>query len=517
MRQDQAEQHRTTATLEDVREGAVRRRSPRLWTAAAMITLGLWVVAVVRAVLFGHVCIDEGYYLPNAERILDGWVPVRDLQVHYAPLGMYILAAAKWAGGGARSHGYFVSVMCAAGAASGLLVFFATRHLTAHQPIRLLGAATTMSQILYYDGTQILLEPLVMPFAVSALWASWSGPGRPFLFFVSGALGCLAFWTKQYGILLFVALIYFAWASGNSIRRRAERVALVVSGAFSVHLLVIGYFEIEGVAPGALLASLFWTGRGYSKSSLWLALVEFAFQFLMKTSPFLLFVPIMFWRRLHDPILISIALSIVGLGGALYVRQFAHYYILLAPFSSMMLVAFADEFASRRFGWGNWVGRSALVGLGAQCLIMPVHILRFIQRTGPGELDDVLAVSSAVARVVPAHARVALSAHPAVYFFADLYPADARRVGYMWSNFFWASEYEPVLRETSYVVIDTRDRDGFRFIDGARNSNTLTDLGFCKLENPYPGIGIWANRNQGFCTGGPPQHMRGENIDPERQ
>ena len=468
-----------------------------------VVFAALLVVLIPRAVTLSAVGPDAGYILPLSERIHDGMVPGRELTLGHphAFLVMYVFAFAQWVAGGLHPYSLYVGVLVAAEVAAGVALYALLGHVTQRRSLRVAGALTVIAQLLYYEGSLVTLEPFVVLFDLLAMNACLRAKERPMLFAVAGALGCLGFWSKQYGLLFFASLGYAAWVFAETGRARLRNLVLVAAGALAVHAAVVLYFAAKGVNLVAVLEPLWWRWRVYGQGSTMAQVVKgFGWQYLAKTSFFLLALPLLLLHPAsrRDKTLHILVVAFVGLSGALYVQQFAHYYQLIVPWGVALLVAIIG-YAQR------WLRqRPALASLAwapyLLLLIMPLHTARMIRWFSPEARAQKLATAALVQSRIPGGKRVLVHADPSLVFFADLTPAAFESQGYKWSDFYTKEELEKVIADADYVLHDRAFGKTLRLRDGSEVPMARIGRDFCVTATIGETLAVWQKSPHEGCA-----------------
>ncbi len=479
----------------------VDKKSSSRWICALdALFAALLGVLLVRIATNARIGADAGYYLPVAERFYDGLFPVRDLPMQYTPLGIFGFTVAKWLSGGSHSYTMFVGAMLTVQVAASMIVYALLGHVTERRDLRALGALTTLAQLLYYDGSSIVLEPFVLLFALSAvhfaLRARESARSAAWWWVASGLFGCAAFWAKQYGALIFVPLAYAA-VIAPTWRERARNLVWLGLGAVLLHAAAIAFFAAHGVGFAGLLRAFLGSAKGYSVNSLSGAIKAVAWSYVLKTSPYLLLVPWVVWRdreARRDPVLHVALLAMAVFCLPLYVRQYGHYLMLVVPFGVMVFVRLID--GALRETSAERSKRIALLpmALAAFALMMPVHTARMIRWMSADLRSAQISESAQLSRVIPPRSRVFYIGDTAPVFVNSYLPAGLRFVGYAWAGFYTRREFvEHIISEANYVVLDHRSVSGPIAINRQENMPVaeLSQLGFCRAPDAARHYEVW--------------------------
>jgi hypothetical protein len=232
------------------------RHDGRLWVAFAAVTL-LYVLIRVNLVDI-PLDRDEGVFGYAGQVILDGGLPYRDVFDHKPPVVFYINAMALLlAPPTARGIHvflhfynfltlitlYFLARVYFRSSSAGLWTAFCYALISASPALQGATASTEMFMLL--------------PLSLSLLFAVLAARGRGMPFaLLSGAVGAVAFWTRQTALFpaAFGAL-YLALGGRSSTDsdggartgRGIKALALWGAGALGVSLAIAGYFYLNGV------------------------------------------------------------------------------------------------------------------------------------------------------------------------------------------------------------------------------------------------------------------------------
>jgi hypothetical protein len=201
-----------------------------------MLALGLIIACLVgeAAVLrVGIDDLDEGYFIQQAVRVLDGQIPYRDFQSLYTPGLAYLHAAVfGWVGGPFVLAPRALSL--AARAALALLLFGIARPLVVRRP--LLAALPSLFVLVGLDDAPVLWEPhpgwLSTLFAVLAAWCLSHQPTPRWLAATGLAAGMSYVFKQNTGVFILAAIVLWA-AAARKDRLKRVIIPLACFAAFT--------------------------------------------------------------------------------------------------------------------------------------------------------------------------------------------------------------------------------------------------------------------------------------------
>lgn len=469
-----------------------------LWVAAGLFGV-LVLVVFVRSALHGRIGSDVGYYLPVAERMSEGLWPGRDLAMQYSFLGPAILAFSNWALGAKGTYSFYVAVNLSWLGIGSVLVARIARRLDCPPAVAVIAGLTSALQSVYFEGYTIGVEPYVAAFALAAVLQVLRAPSTPrpaLSFLAAGALGCLSFWSKQYGVLVFPALALGAFQLTTR-RERLVALSAIAAGALATHALVAAAALLSGGSVRALVEPLLWSKVTYA-SGTFLDVVRSFARYLGIMSPFLLLVPYVLAtdaaarRDLRIWILLA---AMAAFSVPLFARQFAHYYILIAPFGVLAGAWAVSELLRRPAPL-----RPVLAFAALAALLGPIHAVRIARWTHPGDREPIEARGSALMAALPKGARTVFLGDPRMMFFAKLVPPDLRTNGQMWLPFFPAATVRATIGHAELIVYES-NTEALRTMDGVdlHLADLAAESGFCRMVVPDQTFVVWA-RDPSWCS-----------------
>ena len=299
------------------------------------------------AVVFQKPNLDAVYYLNASQLLAKGFLPWRDIATQYPYVSFFLLTPLALVVPDEYLFRGGLLVMFG-------LVFFTARfvYLVGHlffaeKWIAHICAFVFLLSVYVYQGTVYVLEPFVLFWGLPAVWCVLSSNGRRLWLLSSGVLCGLAMFSKQYGLgflpLCFLSLLLWCRSStrwGVSWRRNmtvmCRQFAWVMVGFGGVTLL---YFGAALFLGGGKRVFEGFANQSYNHTFARVSILVGTLKLFLITSGFI-FIPLLFFCKVERGVRWVFLFCFCGLGGfslTLYFAPYAHYLILLAPFSAFLL------------------------------------------------------------------------------------------------------------------------------------------------------------------------------------
>ena len=298
---------------------------------------------------------DANYYLPVARAILDGQTPTVDIQSGYTPLGMY--AYAMWMAIAGETYESAAWLNLLIQFANALLLYLVMHRCGARPWCRLVAVLSMLWSSFILDGFFVMLEPFIVLFLLMAVWTYLVARRRGFAWPTIGfLLGC-AVMSKQHAVLFLVITCMALLSSWRvPIRDRLLRCVAVIGASCIPYILFVlltpatfaGTFSAFGVTSH-------W-GVSYASQSRSLLQVlqaflvgarKFKWLFAVPVSAILLFVALGGPRDILHCMRIAFVGIVCGTVACL-IRSYNHYFLMIAPWTSMLLGLTLESIASQK-------------------------------------------------------------------------------------------------------------------------------------------------------------------------
>ena len=310
--------------------------------------VGIIVVSFIISFQMTSIGVDATYFLGNSRLIIDGYIPLKDFPIAYPPLSFYIMSGAMTVFGDEVAT--IKVIMDIILLFDSILLYFICLRNSIPQKLSFFGAVLFLCLCLLFEGYLYVLEPFVLLFGLASILLVFYD--KTISLFISGLLCFSAFACKQYGIG-FVFLVIL----GCFLTRRNKKTkifgALHVLCGFILGLAVFFTFYLfVGLTPSLVLQQL--AGEGYEFKGL-SSIMMFAFKLLIYFPAIiavLIYLAFRYKIISNNPLLL---ISICGFGGFFLqglVREYDHYYQLMAPFIVFMtLICVNDVIKTRQKRW----------------------------------------------------------------------------------------------------------------------------------------------------------------------
>jgi 4-amino-4-deoxy-L-arabinose transferase-like glycosyltransferase len=312
--------------------------------------------------------VDEGQYLLIAKKMLDGWVPYRDI-VNDKPLGLYLsLIPAVLLGGKdivrLRLYGALI------GSLTPLLIFLIGERLK-NRWAGLISAFAYMLIGIFpgFGGYLFITEPIANLFLVASFYILLFRKKTYSNFFLVGALATIACSIRQTCIFVFIPIIFgFICYGKRTDRKKTIAAFLMGMGVIAIPMLL--YLTLNS----ALWDAVYWCvyapirfGRGFGLEDK----VETFGSFLSFFYPLILFAVVTLWDMTRERKLLWLwLLSAFLMAQVSY--SLLHNYLVLGPPLSILAAIGGAELYERSRGKSRFanVYRGILIFLSASTILL---------------------------------------------------------------------------------------------------------------------------------------------------
>lgn len=306
-------------------------------------------ISVFTILIFGYLFItfkypsigaDSGYYLKIAYDLAGGISFFKDLNCGYSPLAMYIYSLLFYFNKDIGLSMLFVYAYLIY-PLIGFFFYKILAYFDLRKDRRLFFTLILITVNFTLEGFHILLEPYVLLFQLIALSILLKHRTNKWMLLLSGMFVFFAFFSKQYGLFIFPAFIYFLYNEAKN-RRNFLLCVLFLCAGFLIPLIVLGiYFVVlEQLTIQNFIYRLFGvtalkgdehiTGIGYSLKGL----LERLWQFVLKF-PFIIMVLLVLVLEKRKISFKKTRFSLLLLLGSLtqlYFAYYDHYFQLITPY-----------------------------------------------------------------------------------------------------------------------------------------------------------------------------------------
>lgn len=400
---------------------------------ALLIILLTGLIAIT--ICFPSIGPDSGFYLKIACDMNRGYSFFKDMNVAYTPMGMYILSFVFKVFPGAGLS-FFYSLIVFLYFISALLFHQILEYFQINRTHKRLFTLLLLLTFFLQDGSNILLEPFVLIFQLPAilLLLKWDNKPNLILLPAIGLLCFMAFYSKQYGISVLLAVCWLIYNHESSLKQFFLQISGILVGILIPASLVIIYFNQLGVPIHEMIKRLM--GIDYLSGNEIVTGTRYNFlKFLESVGRFLTDIPVMFmllvfaFQKRKNPLskqAIFLVLLISGACVQLYFAGYRHYYQLIAPFC-LILIAYLMQQTSI-----NSVKLQCFYSFfwAATFVIALIFTIKIFTDKREGYLFETQNTAR-LTHVVPSGQKVYLEGiSPAYYYLCGYNSPDFKKLGY---------------------------------------------------------------------------------------
>lgn len=311
------------------------------------------VVYVVITFLYAYIGPDASYYLKIAFDLSNGVSFYSDMNVAYNPLGIYIFSLLFYI---FPDAGYYIinTYFLIFYLANGFLFFKNLKLVGNNKALNIQITLILIISLYVLQGSDIYLEPIVLMFVQTSLYLllKWELKNKKYLLIFVGTNIFLAFFSKQYGLFIIPAVLYFIYINSNTKLNLTKNLFAIFIG-FAIPLIILfTYFSIfKSINVVEFIGRII--GINYLTGSEIVTGVNYHFlKFLETTANFFIKVPIVifiFYAAFSKNVKVltskSLFYIIIGAGasGQLFFASYFHYYQLIIPFCLLLIANIISE------------------------------------------------------------------------------------------------------------------------------------------------------------------------------
>ncbi len=435
------------------------------WTILFNLKVAILLMSVIlfgyiaTTFIFPHYSPDMGFYLKIALDLADGFSFYNDMNVAYTPLGMYIFSALFYffpdAGFYTINSFYLLFYI-----ANGYIFFKILDYFKIDFEIKLILLLVQFISLYILEGIYILLEPFVLLFQLFAILQllKYKNNKKWYLLFIAGISSFFAFYSKQYGLFIIPAFVYFIFVN-SKFKAHFFRNFILFGIGFLIPLIAnyiyfcayknIPFFEftykIAGLSYLAGEESV--TGLNYP----FVRFLESTMNFILKTS----FIIVIFYSIFSKLIkFVSVnttffVLIILGSYLQIYFAGYYHYYQLIFPFCLLLIAQLIQQQSS--------IARAKIVHL------FTILSFVFILLSAGWFLSDFFYLKKLseeqkinqplLNKILPSGSKVYLQGiSPAYYFLCKYNSPDLLKLGYRFPDELGLCRIDKNLPSDSYLI-----------------------------------------------------------------
>jgi len=308
-------------------------RALRKWKVALyLFVILICIIPIILSLFFAPIAPDSAYYLSIVERISEGLVPYTEIKIGYTPLVFYITLAFKTLFSIEINYEFYLLVNYLFQFACTFLIFKITNLFTKNNLYSFLSSAFFIIAAHWNDGNYFLLEMPALFFGLLAIYICLIKNAKSELFLLVGLFSAFSFLSKQYGLGFFALSVFLVLFDNDKLKK-----TLFVILGFSLPVFVC--FLVWG---NDFLNAIFTEyGKNRTVSESLLSLID-RIIYLFIRIPVLIaaiyFIPVTYIKSdtQHKKAIAFLTVAISGFFLQFYFAKYAHYYLLILPFVSIL-------------------------------------------------------------------------------------------------------------------------------------------------------------------------------------
>ncbi|HIN40467.1 MAG TPA: hypothetical protein EYM84_09365, partial [Flavobacteriales bacterium] len=406
-----------------------------------------------RILYHGNVNEDGGFYLANMERIYEGFIPIKELQIGYPPVVFYLMGLIKLCFSGDAPYAAYSSLALLFQIGSGFVLFRMLSSILNHNGYSYFCVLVMLFSMYYYQGHSLFLEPFVVFFSLCALYLTLGNGALKAHYFWAGIFTGLSFLSKQYGIavgLPMLVCVYYQYL--GEIKKTVQPLLLILLG-FSLTIALcffLFYFNYEITLPEFYYELK--SNTSYGTQSIFAAFQGFA-SYIVHGAPFLLLVPVLFFAEPNSRSFILTTLTgFLAFLAPTYFVQYGHYYMLIIPFS-ILFSAFllTADFPNTK------LKRLVFVLTTLSLLYIPARAIKaHFWVDANSDRQGQKRIAYEINQHIPEKSRVFLIGDPAYFYLCNFYPPQINKMSYGYPDNFEYAFLESVIEDAPYAITSVR-------------------------------------------------------------
>ena len=427
----------------------------RFWSLFNTGGLGFVAILFVLAFFKAPFGDDSGFYLPFAERIAAGYVPYRDIVLHYTPLALYLFSIIPLLLGDAANYLHYLAFLLAVNLINAFILLKILECYAVSRQARITAIMVYLMTLFAYEGEQIILEPFVVIFNLLALLIMLKKSGGSGAAFCSGLMLGLAFLTKQYGLAGVPGIGLLIILSNKHFTKSILQLICCAVGTVVCVALALFYFIFLQQASLETIMHSF-SGGGYPAQA---GNIRILINYFLMLAPVLLGLVLVGTQIKNWNIaeLLPPACMFVCFLAPLFVRQYPHYFLLSIPFA-VICSALLFKRVERCSLSSTVVRLARLCFLFTALLFIQLAAIRFVYLVISNQRAVFSNLASGVAEVIPHGGKTLVLATPAFTTLNKLDSVNLKEYGFSFPESYSSEGIFRMLSFADYVLIDWQDR-----------------------------------------------------------
>lgn len=394
---------------------------------------------------------DAGYYLKIAYDLSNGLSYYTSFNSVYTPLGIYLYSIPFYCNLNTELIVFQVGIGVLY-TLNALLFFVLSKWVNPNIKLRVFFTLIMFIMQFKLQGLHILLEPIVLFFLLASLIMMFKAKEKRGLYIVSGACVFLAFFTKQYGLLVAPSIMIFILDVSKNKKEFIKNVSLFLLGLlFPVALLILYYnnsFSVDELvykllgktnkeSPFIITAPNYkWEGLVYK-----LKRVTYMFPFIV------LLVLLVFKRTKRYWFWVMLFLSSLT---QLYFAYYYHYFQLVIPFLILLLLAIDVKIMQK----------SAVVVCAITIVFTISSFLEVAKKDKKqkGKAIHQREIAIELEKCLPKEAEVYLHGVSPAFYFRNKYDSpNTKTIGYVFPNGLPITVFGSFLKKGQYMYVKQKE------------------------------------------------------------
>lgn len=411
--------------------------------AVALLTAFV-VLAFLIALKFAPISPDAGYTLPMARFLADGHTLFKDIRPTHTSAVLFVHSFLFHLCGPDLNYASHLLVVFVCELISAVWVYLISRYFTCPRYLAILVAMTYLLSCYSSEGIYHEYEPYVTAFAGGAVWCylSHSGVRSKVL---TGLLLGLSICFKQYAVLYLAALMLNECLvyKNLSLFLKARNIALLAFSASVAPLMYYAFLFLPAdIGLKEFVSTLVISQYGWHPSGFY----EFTYN-LFLIQPFLIFAFFLnrseYETHRKDGTTLLLLTTFAAIPG--FVRQHPHYFLLILPFSSMLLGLLVSRINVMRRPC------SCFLWMGLLSSLLPSYVLasNFWHFRPRGEQ---LAFAEKINEMIPSNSPVMVIGDQSLVYICNFAPPSPLGVGYNFLTVMNVGQIAESMKSAKYLI-----------------------------------------------------------------
>lgn len=440
-------------------------------------------IEYIYALFYATIDSDAGYCLSLARDITNNKILYKDVVLHYTPLIIYLFSLIKILSASFYNYTLILLFQFIVIVFDSILVYKISSFFTNKKLLRYYGVVATLLLFFRYDGIFLELEPFVVFFSLISIYLVLKAKDKKLYFILAGITCGLSFFSKQFGIIIFIPLSIFILIFAGDLKKSIGKLFyLAIGGVIPLSLFLLYYNVIYDIKILRLFDIL--TGEGverFSENHYFHTMRNFIFY----NGLFLIFIPVYVAfskaKNLKYPvlfILLFLTFSVIFLLGT-----WDHFKQLLIPYVVLMGLFIFDK--SKEFpALSNFF---KLLIFSCFLFIVVSNIKYFTNNYRTWERQKQYQIAYELLSYIPEHSKVLCLNKQAYIYLCNYQSVDPKFSGYPFIRDWDESRVHALLKKTKNLIYYKE----FVYKKPGYLKELLNEFGFVNTNVTPSGFYIW--------------------------